>query len=147
MTTVAKSKNSKTQKSVRIIGRYTFHNGAVVYRVENGEQKQYCCTLHKDGSWTCMGKDDQCPAQKFSKTHTCYHVEHCETHEQEYYRAGVLAEQERITAELVLQRAEQYTSSIQDEDDDSSGDPWEGLDADERYAAWANYELGMSGLA
>lgn len=128
MTTATRTRKSKTTKSVHIIARYACHNGTIAYKVVNGEQKQYCCTRQPDGAWTCLDDEkEQCKAQKYSLSHTCYHIEHC-----------AAQEALRTVRESPVIESEWVDSST------AGDDPWEGLSDEQKYTAWRNYEFALA---
>ncbi len=151
MTTATKRAKSRAAvESVTTIARVQFHADPrkVVYlnRSSDGETQYY--TYLFDGRATSC----DCPSRK-----PCKHMAHSEQAE------ASQDAQERIEASLVLHQAEMHQASIEKQerqmnvspvieskqvDDSTAGDdPWEGLDDEQQWQAWRNYELGMSGLA
>jgi hypothetical protein len=79
---MAARKSNKEQKLVHIFARYALNNGLIAFRTYTDDGHKNCVTLRKDGSWACMRDDEECKGFKYSKDHTCCHIERCKWYEQ-----------------------------------------------------------------
>lgn len=102
---MAARKSNKDLKIVHIFARYALKNGLITFRTytDEGEAHKNCVTLRKDGSWACMRGDEECKGQKYSKSHTCSHIERCQAYEAENHptaekQAETVSERDRALA-------------------------------------------------
>lgn len=168
-------KRQKSSKAQKIIARYALKNGLVCYRIETAEtvkvkdettgqmksevvKRYHCCTKQVNGTWKCMG-DEECKGQKYTKSHTCCHVELAKAHEDAYYRNGILIDPEEVveetapaatTTEEVAQLAQEVRRHVEHYAaklvmaEQQEVDPWAGLSEEEKYVAWRNFELALA---
>lgn len=119
-TSVATTKSSTASKTVTPLFRCLVKStNAVIYRVRNGENREYLVTLNADGTTACTqclqdkdGKafDQACPSSKGSRK--CYHIRDCQKREDA--RVGIWyadTSAEGVNPDHAYEKAQRYVKA------------------------------------